>query len=130
VPDDHQTTSGLISSLTTLRVYKLLARTVHLMAIAGLVGGHMFGAPLAPLRLLLYLSIITGVAMCALEAYPNRNFFYEGWALLLWLKLVVLMLVPVFWNARRPILIVALVIASLGSHMPRAVRHWRPFHNQ
>jgi hypothetical protein len=115
--------------LTALRVYKLLARTVHLIAIAGLVGGHMFGAPLAPLRLLLYLSIITGVAMCGLEAYPNRHFFYEGWALLLWLKLVVLTLVTVFWNARRPILIVVLVIASVGSHMPRALRHWRPFHN-
>ena len=49
----------------------------------------MFSAPLAPLRLLLYLSIITGVVMCGLEAYPNRHFFYEGWALLLWLKLVV-----------------------------------------
>ena len=117
-------------SLTALRVYKLLARTVHLIAIAGLVGGHMFGAPLAALRLLLYLSIITGVAMCALEAYPNRRFFYEGWALLLWLKLVVLMLVPVFWNARKPILIAVLVIASVASHMPRALRHWMPFHNQ
>ena len=115
--------------LTALRVYKLLARAVHLIAIAGLVGGHMFGAPLAPLRLLLYLSIITGIAMCALEAYPNRHFFCEGWALLLWLKLVVLTLVLVFWNARTPILIVALVIASLGSHMPRAMRHWT-FHNQ
>jgi hypothetical protein len=116
--------------LTASRVYKLLARTVHLIAIAGLVGGHMFGAPLAPLRLLLYLSIITGVVMCALEAYPNRRFFYEGWALLLWLKLVVLMLVPVFWNARRPIFIVVVVIASVGSHLPRALRHWMPFHNQ
>lgn len=116
--------------LTALRVYKLLARTVHLIAIAGLVGGHMFGAPLAPLRLLLVVSIITGVTMCALEGYPNRHFFYEGWALLLWLKLVVLTLVFLFWNARTPILIVALVIASLGSHMPRVLRHWMPFHNQ
>ena len=116
--------------LTALRVYKLLARTVHLIAIAGLVGGHMFGAPLAQLRLLLYLSIITGVAMCALEAYPNWRFFYEGWALLLWLKLGVLTSVLVFWNARRPILIGVVVIASVGSHMPRALRHWTPFHNQ
>jgi len=116
--------------LTPLRVYKLLARTVHLVAIAGLVGGHMFGAPLAPLRPLLYLSIITGAAMCALEAYPNRRFFYQGWALLLWLKIVMLMLVPAFWNARRPIVIVVLVIASIGSHMPRALRHWMPFYNQ
>ena len=123
-------TRALMWGLTALRVYKLLARTVHLIAIAGLMGGHMFGAPLAPLRLLLYLSIITGVAMCALEAYPNRRFFYEGWALLLWLKLVVLTLVLVFWNARTPTLIVVLVIASIGSHMPRAMRHWMPFHSQ
>jgi hypothetical protein len=119
-----------MTGLTALRVYKLLARTVHLIAIAGLVGGHMFGAPLAPLRLLLYLSVVSGVGMCVLEAYPNRRFFCEGWALMLWLKLVVLMLVLMFWNARRPILIVALAIASLGSHMPRALRHWTPFHNQ
>lgn len=130
MPDDRKTTRTSTLGLTPLRVYKLLARTVHLVAIAGLVGGHMFGAPLAPLRPLLYLSIITGAAMCALEAYPNRRFFYEGWAVLLWLKLVVLMLVPVFWNARRPIFIVVVVIASVGSHLPRALRHWTPFHKQ
>ena len=82
------------------------------------------------LRLLLYLSIITGVAMCALEAYPDRHFFYEGWALLLWLKLVLLTSILVFWNARTSILIVVVTIASVGSHMPRALRHWMPFHNQ
>ena len=90
----------------------------------------MFGAPLAPLRPFLYLSIITGAAMCALEAYPNWQFFYQGWALLLWLKLVLLTSVLVFWNARKPILIVVVVIASVGSHLPRALRHWTPFHKQ
>lgn len=127
--DDRETSRTPMLGLTALRVYKLVARTLHLIAIAGLVGGHMFGAPLAPLRWLLYLTIITGVAMCAFEAYPNRHFFYEGWALLLWLKLAVLMLVLVFWNARTPILIVVLVIASIGSHMPRGIRHWT-FHHQ
>jgi hypothetical protein len=130
VPDDHKITRSSLSILTALRVYKLLARTVHIIAIAGLVGGHMFGAPLAPLRPLLYLSIISGAAMCALEAYPNWHFFYEGWALLLWLKLVLLMSVLVFWNVRTAILIVVVVIASVGSHLPHALRHWTPFHNQ
>lgn len=88
----------------------------------------MFGAPLAPLRLLLYLSIIIGAAMCALEAYPNRHFFHEGWALLLWLKLALLTSVLVFWSARIPILIAVVVIASVGSHLPRTLRHWTPFH--
>ena len=119
-----------MTQLTALRVFNVLARTAHLVAISGLVGGHMFGAPLAPLRPLLYLSIITGVAMGALEAYPKRRFFYEGWALLLWLKLVLLMSVPFFWNARTSILLVIVVVASVSSHMPRALRHWTPFHNQ
>ena len=88
----------------------------------------MFGAPLAPLRLLLYLSIGTGAGMCALEAYPNRHFFYEGWALLLWLKLALLTSVLVFWSDRIPLLIAVVVIASVGSHLPRTLRHWTPFH--
>jgi hypothetical protein len=70
--DDRDISGG---SVTAMRVYKLFVRTVHLIAIAGLVGGHMFGAPLAPLRLLLYVSIATGAIMCGLEAYPNRHFF-------------------------------------------------------
>jgi hypothetical protein len=90
----------------------------------------MFGAPLPPLRLFLYLSITTGVGIGALEAYPKRRFFCEGWALLLWLKLGLLMSVPLFWNARTYILILVVVVASIGSHMPRALRHWMPFHNQ
>ena len=90
----------------------------------------MFGAPLPPLRLFLYLSIITGVAIGALEAYPKRRFFCEGWALLLWLKLALLMSVLLFWNARTFVLILVVVVASVGSHMPRALRHWMPFHNQ
>ena len=88
----------------------------------------MFGAPLAPLRSLLYLSIITGAAMFALEAYADRHFLYEGWALLLWLKLALLTSVLAFWKVRRPILIVVVIIASVGSHLPRALRHWAPFH--
>ena len=90
----------------------------------------MFRAPIGPLRLLLGLSIITGVAMYALEAFPNRRFLCEGWALLLWLKLVLLAAIPFLWNARVPILIAVLAIASIGSHMPRALRHWTPFQHQ
>jgi hypothetical protein len=125
-----ETTGTVTTGLTALRVYKLLARTVHLIATGSLLGGHMFGAPLAPLRLLLYLAILTGIAMCTLEAYPNRQFFYEGWALLLWLKFVLLTSALVFWGHRVPILIAVVVIASIGSHMPRALRHWTPFHKE
>jgi len=125
-----ETTGTVTTGLTALRVYKLLARTVHLIATGSLLGGHMFGAPLAPLRLLLYLAILSGIAMCTFEAYPNRHFFYEGWALVLWLKIVLLTSVLVFWNHRVPILITVVVIASIGSHMPRALRHWTPFQKE
>jgi hypothetical protein len=117
-----------MATLKAQRVYKLVARTAHLIVTGILLGGYIFDAPIAPLRLLLCLSAATGVAMLGLEAYPNRHFFREGWALMLWLKLVLLLSVPMFWSVRVPILVAVVVIASIGSHMPRTLRHWTAFH--
>ena len=83
----------------------------------------MFGAPIVSLRLLLYLAIVTGTVMVVLEAYPNWHFLSEGWAVLLWLKLILLSSVLVFWSVRVPILMAVVVVASIGSHMPRTLRH-------
>jgi hypothetical protein len=38
-------------------------------------------------------------------------------------KLVLLALVPFFWDARISLLVTALVIGVVGSHMPGAYRH-------
>lgn len=106
------------------RAWKIAFRTLHLVAISILVGGHAFGASADQLRPLLYGAIVTGVGMATLEAYPSLQFIHQGWGLFLLLKLALLCTVPFMWSSRLPILIAVIIIGSVGSHMPRKFRHY------
>jgi hypothetical protein len=106
------------------RFWNIAFRTCHLMAISTLVGGHAFGAPAATLKPILYLAIATGAGLIFLEAYPSLSFLFEGWWLLVTAKLILLCLIPFFWNRRFPILLVVITLASIGAHMPARFRHY------
>ena len=106
------------------RLYKVTLRTVHLMAISVLVGGHAFGASVGELKPLLYVAIATGAGMILLETGPSLHFVFEGWGLLLLAKLVLLCWIPFAWEQRFPILLVVVALASIGSHMPARFRHY------
>lgn len=106
------------------RYWNILFRTLHLIAISLLVGGHAFGATTGQLRLLLYGAIVTGVGMAVVDAYPSFQFLHQGWGLFLLLKLALLCVIPFAWSYRLPILIAVIVIGSVGSHMPRKFRHY------
>lgn len=106
------------------RACKIALRTAHLMAAGVLLGGHAFNAPAGQLRLWLYLAIASGVGMIALEACPSLHFVFEGWGVLLLVKLVLLAVIPFAWTARFPILLAVVALAAVGSHMPARFRHY------
>lgn len=108
------------------RVWSVLFRTLHIFAISILVGGHAFNAPVDQLRPMLYLAIVSGVGMAWIEAYPSWHALFQGWGILLMIKLALLCAVPFAWNHRFAILVVVLVIASVGSHMTKRLRHLAP----
>jgi hypothetical protein len=109
------------------RVWSILFRTLHLLAISILVGGHAFNAPIDPLRPMLYLAIVSGVGMAFIEAFPSWRVLFQGWGILVAIKLALLCAIPFAWSHRFAILVVVLVIASVGSHMTKRLRHWSPF---
>jgi hypothetical protein len=106
------------------RVCKIALRTAHLMAAGMLLGGHAFNAPANELRLWLYLAIASGAGLILLEAFPSLHFVFEGWGVLLLVKLVLLVVIPFAWSARVPILLAVVALASVGSHMPARFRHY------
>lgn len=106
------------------RAWSIAFRTVHIVAISILVGGHAFGAPADQLRPLLYGAIVSGVGMATIETYPSLQILHQGWGLLLFLKLALLCVVLIAWSYRLPILIAVMIIGSVGSHMPRKFRHY------
>ena len=106
------------------RWWNIAARTIHLAATGTLLGGHVFGAEEAALRPLLWLAIASGGALIALELYPSAHWAHQVCALFVYAKLGALGLVPFLWEQRVPLLIGALVVASVGAHAPRTVRHY------
>jgi hypothetical protein len=111
-------------SLPFSRFWKIALRTVHLMAISVLVGGHGFGAPSDALHPWLYAAIMSGAGMIVFEAYPSMEFLFQGWGLLLLAKLALLCCIPFAWGKRFPILLTVVAIAAVASHLPRRFRHY------
>src|SRR5271166_3404783 len=114
------------TSLPYARAWSILFRTFHLLAISILVGGHLFNAPVDQLRPMLYLAIASGAAMAGIEAYPRFLNLFEGWGILVFIKLALLCAIPFAWSHRFAILVAVLVIGSAGSHMSKRLRHCSP----
>jgi hypothetical protein len=106
------------------RWWNIGARTVHLAATGILLGGHVFGAGAGPLMPLLWVAIASGAVMMAIELYPTAHWAHQVCALFVYAKLGVLCLVPFLWAHRVPLLLAVLVLASVGAHAPRRVRHY------
>jgi len=73
---------------------------------------------------LLWVAIVSGSVMIAVELYPTAHWAHQVCALFVYAKLGVLCLVPFLWEQRVPLLLLVLVLASVGAHAPRRVRHY------
>jgi hypothetical protein len=89
-----------------------------------LLGGHAFDVHPDRLRVALWLTVGTGIALAAIEAGPRLLWFHQGRGLLTMAKLVLLCAVLFAWDYRLPILLVVVVVASVGSHMPARYRYY------
>lgn len=105
------------------RLLNVLCRTVHLAAFGLLLGGHAWGVEADRLLAVLWATIGSGLALMALELLASARWLLEARGLMVLLKLGLLLLVPLAWEHRFPILLTIVAIASVGSHMPARFRH-------
>jgi len=114
----------------TIRALNIALRTAHIGAMGVLLGGHAFDVPAEQLKLSLWLTIGTGVAMIAVEAGPRLLWFHQGRGLMTMAKLVLICVVPLAWDYRLPILLAVVVLASVGSHMPARYRYYSVWYRE
>jgi hypothetical protein len=110
------------------RAWNVALRTLHLMAFGVLLGGHVWGVPAEALWPALGLTVASGAALMGLELYREPRWLFLGKGLMVLAKLAVLLLVPVFWEARVPLLLLVVALASVGAHMPSRYRHYSVLH--
>jgi len=112
-------------SLPGARAWNIAARTAHIAATSVVVGGHAFGAAREQIYPVLWLAIITGAVLIVLEAFQvGFRWLIQGRGMMVVAKLLLLVAIPFAWPARLPILLVVIVLASVGSHMPARFRYY------
>jgi len=99
-------------------------RALHILTTGVLLGGHVFNQPAEALYGWLMGSILSGFLLLLTDIHASFTVMLQVRGLLVILKLVPMMLILAFWEARVPLLIVTLVIGAVGSHMPGKLRYF------
>ncbi len=118
------------SSLTRRRTAEIVTRTAHIAAMALLAGGQYFGAGSAALRPWALLTVATGVGLVVAEASHSRHWAYQARGVLVLLHVAAVGLIAFAPSSARAWLATALVLGSVGSHLPRGVRKWSLRHRR
>ncbi|MCC7133859.1 MAG: hypothetical protein IT352_14460 [Gemmatimonadales bacterium] len=99
-------------------------RTMHLVAISMVLGGYYWGVDPVRLRPALALAAVSGLGLAGLEMYKTMHWLALGKGLFVLAKLGLLAALPLAGVAAVPLLLVVVVLASVGAHMPSRYRHY------
>lgn len=119
--DTGHTVTGI---LRHRRFWNVSLRTLHLAAFGLVLGGYAYEVDPARVTPALIGTVITGALLVMLEVHDDLRWPFLGKGLFVLGKLVLLLLAAVFPGARVPLLVGVVVLAGIGSHMPRRLRHY------
>jgi len=113
------------------RALSITFRTFHMIGFGVLLGGHVFAVEAEKLLPSLWLTIMSGLGLIALEmSAAGLYWLFLGKGIMILAKLALLLMVPFFWESRLILLLLIVVIASVGSHMPARYRHYSLLHQR
>jgi len=106
------------------RALKIAARSIHIAAMGLVLGGVAWAVPGHALDTALAVTIASGSVLMGVDLWKDGGYLVQGNGVAVLLKLALLALGLAFPAARLGCCLAATVVASVGSHMPRAWRHW------
>jgi hypothetical protein len=106
------------------RQVQLVLRSIHIAAMAMVVGGLPFGADVHALRGSILITVASGTLLFAIDLARDLAILTQGSGVAVLLKLGLLGLGILQPAARLPWYLAATLVASVGSHMPGAWRHF------
>ena len=109
------------------RALRVALRTVHLLSFSVLFGGHWFGLPKTELLPWLYWAVFSGAGLIAVELWTGFDWIFQLSCAFVCVKVLILLLIPMFWPHRAALMAAVIVIGSVGSHMSGQLRHFYLF---
>jgi hypothetical protein len=112
------------------RAVQVGLRTVHIMAMALVLGGLALGAGFERLRASILATVLSGVLLLALDLAKGSSVLHQGSGVAVLMKLLLLGLGNLFPAARLEWYLAATAVASIGAHMPGSWRHFSLLHGK
>ncbi len=114
----------ILQPLASPRAWNIGLRTAHIASMGMLLGGHAYDVDPQRLYPALWVCLATGLALIASECGLGMLWFHQLRGLVTMVKLLLVAVVPIFWDHRFGILMAVVVIASVGSHMSSRFRYY------
>jgi hypothetical protein len=113
-----------------IRWLRIALRTTHLIAMGLLVGGVAVGASRSDLSAALWGTFLSGVLFVAVELYQSAMFLFQVKGVAVLVKLLLLVAAVELPESALPLIIAAIVIGGISSHMPGRYRHYSFLHGR
>jgi len=109
---------------------KISLRTLHLLSVAGVGGGILFGLEPAPWSNYLWLAVFTGGLMMLMDMISNPVWMMQVRGIAILLKLVLLIMIFVYPGWDQFLLIIIIIISAVISHAPGKLRYYSLYHRR
>jgi len=105
-------------------------RTLHLIAVGALYGGHLYGVDVGRLQPALYSVLLTGGLLVGFEVWQSRIWLVQVRGVATFVKLGLMIVAGLAPDLVVALLTLALVIGSISSHMPGRWRYHSVLHGR
>jgi len=119
-----------MSKESTKRWTKISLRTMHLLAVAGVGGGILFGLDKDLWINYWWLALVSGVLMMAIDIISNPVWVVQVRGLVIFLKLILLALLGNDPSLDVWLLAFIIIISAVISHAPGKLRYYSAYHRK
>jgi len=119
-----------MNGIAVKRWTKISLRTLHILAVAGVGGGVLFGLDRDLWINYWWLAMASGILMVIIDWVSNPIWIYQIRGVVIILKLALLLLLGYNSNWDSLILVVIIIISAVISHAPGDIRYYSIYHRK
>ena len=119
-----------MSTSTIKRWSKISLRTLHLLSVAGMGGGILFGLEKDLWLHYWWLALVSGVLMMLLDMVSNPVWIVQIRGVVILIKILLLVLLFSYPARAGFLLVIIIIISGVISHAPGKLRYYSLYHQQ
>ena len=119
-----------MNKATIKRWTKISLRTLHLLAVAGVGGGILFGLEKELWINYWWLAMASGVLMMLLDIISNPVWMVQVRGVSIFIKLILLACLGSNPDWDGPLVVLIIIISSVISHAPGKLRYYSVYHRR